>query len=92
MPAMAEFRPIADGFLLLTPKGVSEDVTQDVPEAERNVMVATQAATQGALLATPINAADWHTKPSWFVVASNGRTISPDAYRSFQPRCNAGRA
>jgi pimeloyl-ACP methyl ester carboxylesterase len=37
-----------------------------------------QGATQGAILATPITKAAWHTKPSWFVIASNDRTIAPE--------------
>ncbi len=80
-PAFGEIHPIADGYLLLTAKGVTEDFAQDLSPAEKNTMVATQAATQGAILATPITKAAWHTKPSWFVIASNDRTISPDQER-----------
>ncbi len=76
-PAFGELRPIADGFLLLTAKGVNDNFAQDLTSAEKNMLIATQSATQGALLATPIKAAAWHTKPSWFVIASNDRTISP---------------
>lgn len=88
-PAMSELRPIADGFLLLTPKGVLEDFAQDLSDTEKSVMVATQAATQGALLATPIKAVAWHHKPSWFVIASNDRTISPEQEKSTARRMNA---
>ena len=37
-----------------------------------------RAQRRGAILATPIKAAAWHDKPSWFVVATNDRTISPE--------------
>ena len=77
MPAFGEIRPIADGYLVLTEKGVTEDFAQDLPAKERLAMVATQGPTQGAILGTTIPSAAWHTKPSWFVIASNDRTISP---------------
>jgi pimeloyl-ACP methyl ester carboxylesterase len=52
-------------------------------------MIATQSATQGALLATPIKKAAWHNKPSWFVIASNDRTISPEQETSTAKRMGA---
>jgi pimeloyl-ACP methyl ester carboxylesterase len=77
-PAFGEIRPIADGFLLLTAKGVAEDFAQDLSSEEKSTMFATQGATQGSILGTPITQAAWHSKPSWFVIASNDRTISPE--------------
>lgn len=85
-PLAGEIHPIEDGFLLLTEKGVREDFAQDLSAAEKDVLVATQSATQGALLATPITAAAWHTKPSWFVIAENDRAISPEQERSTAKR------
>jgi pimeloyl-ACP methyl ester carboxylesterase len=76
-PGITELRPIADGFLVITPKGVLEDFAQDLPLAEKTELIATQAATQGAALGTPITTAAWRTKPSWFVIASNDRMIAP---------------
>lgn len=88
-PAFSELRPIEDGYLLLTPKGVEEDFAQDLSPAEKSLMIATQAATQGALLSTPIGKAAWHTKPSWFVIASNDRCISPEQEMSTAKRMGA---
>jgi pimeloyl-ACP methyl ester carboxylesterase len=88
-PGFSEIRPIADGYLLLTQKGITEDFAQDLPMAEKMTMVATQAATQGALLSTVITKAAWHTKPSWFVIASNDRTIAPEQEISTAKRMGA---
>jgi pimeloyl-ACP methyl ester carboxylesterase len=71
-PAFGEIRPIEDGFLMLT-----EDFAQDLTLEEHQLLFATQGATQGAILGTQITNAAWHSKPSWFVVATNDRTISP---------------
>jgi pimeloyl-ACP methyl ester carboxylesterase len=88
-PLFSKIQPIEDGFLLLTPQGVIEDFAQDLSAEEKNVMVATQAATQGAILGTPITKAAWHTKPSWFVIASNDRAISPEQEISTAKRMGA---
>jgi pimeloyl-ACP methyl ester carboxylesterase len=76
-PLFNEIRPIEDGYLLLSAKGVDESFAQDLSAEDRALVFATQGATQGAILATPIKAAAWHDKPSWFVVASNDRAIAP---------------
>jgi pimeloyl-ACP methyl ester carboxylesterase len=88
-PVFAEVYPIEDGFLLLTAKGIMEDFAQDLSLEEKKTMIATQGATQGAVLSTPITKAAWHTKPSWFVIASNDRSISPEQEISTAKRMNA---
>jgi pimeloyl-ACP methyl ester carboxylesterase len=88
-PALGELRPIADGFLLLSRKGILEDFAQDLSIEERETMVATQGATQGAILGTPAGSAAWHTKPSWFVIASQDRTIAPEQHKFMAARIGA---
>jgi pimeloyl-ACP methyl ester carboxylesterase len=77
-PAYSEFKVIDDGYLMLTAKGVDECFAQDLTPAEKSLVLAAQGATQSAILSTPIKAAAWHSKPSWFVIASNDRTIAPE--------------
>jgi pimeloyl-ACP methyl ester carboxylesterase len=89
-PGGGEIRPIEDGFLVLTPKGINEDFGPDLSQEERTLMVATQAPTSGAgALAAPITTAAWRTKPSWFVIASNDRMIAPEQERVTAKRMNA---
>ena len=88
-PLFGEVRPIEDGFLLLTRKGVVESFAQDLSAEEKESMVATQAATQGAILGTTIGKAAWHSKPSWFVIASNDRAISPKQEEATAARMGA---
>jgi pimeloyl-ACP methyl ester carboxylesterase len=77
-PAFAQLEPIEDGFLLLTAKGIMESFAQDLSPEDQKILIATQGPIQGAILGTAIKMAAWHTKPSWFIVASNDRTISPE--------------
>lgn len=76
-PIFGGLQPIEDGFLLLTEKGVREDFAQDLSPEEQSLLLATQGATNGAVLGTPLTQAAWHAKPSWFVIATNDRAISP---------------
>ena len=76
-PAAAEIRPDAAGFLKLSPKGILEDFAQDLPEAERKVMVATQGPTSVNSLTGTITVPAWKSKPSWYVIAADDRAIPP---------------
>lgn len=77
-PAFIELEPIEDGFVLLSAKGVRESFAPDLSPNEQDVLIATQGPFQGSVLRTPMKAAAWRTKPSWFIVASNDRTIWPE--------------
>ncbi len=88
-PGGAEIRPIEGGFLIITPKGILEDFGPDLPLAEKTLLVATQAATQGSALGDTVTTAALHTKPTWFVIASNDRMISPEQERVTAKRMNA---
>jgi hypothetical protein len=52
-------------------------------------MIATQPPTQGAALGAPITTAAWRAKPSWFVIASNDRMISPQQEQDSAKKMNA---
>jgi pimeloyl-ACP methyl ester carboxylesterase len=88
-PGVTELRPLADGFLVLTPKGVREDFAGDLSPAEKDLLLATQTPTQGAVLGATITTAAWHAKPSWFVIAANDRMISPEQERATAKRMNS---
>jgi len=89
MPYVPEVVPQPDGFLMLSAKGMNEDFCQDLSAEERQIMIAAQPLTAGSIFATKITTAAWRTKPSWYVVASNDRMISPDQEKSMAKRINA---
>lgn len=76
-PGVGELRPIEDGFLLLTEKGIVDDFASDLTSQEKMTLLSTQTPTLGAALGTPVTEAAWHTKPTWFVVAADDHMISP---------------
>lgn len=77
-PVGAELRPDSMGFLKLTPKGIAEDFAQGLSEAEIRVLSATQAPTNVAAMKGEITTPAWKSKPSFYVIAGQDRTISPE--------------
>jgi pimeloyl-ACP methyl ester carboxylesterase len=77
-PLGSEVRADAEGFLTVTPKGIAEDFAQDLPDQEKQVLTATQGPTAAAVFAATISTAAWKTKPSWCVIASHDRAVSPE--------------
>lgn len=88
-PINTELRPDAKGFLKLTPKGVVEDFAQDLSEAERITMIATQGPTSVRSLSGPITLPAWKSKPSWYILAQDDRTIPPELQTIMSKRIDA---
>ncbi len=76
-PVGTELRPDALGFFKLSDKGIVEDFAQDLPTVEQKILIATQGPIAGAAFGAPISTPAWRNKPSWFVIASEDRAISP---------------
>src|SRR6202790_1826373 len=77
-PLGGEVRSDAEGFLTVTPRGIAEDFAQDLPDKEKQLLTATQGPTAAAVFGATITTAAWRTKPSWSVIASNDRAVSPE--------------
>jgi pimeloyl-ACP methyl ester carboxylesterase len=77
-PLGAEIHADPDGFLTLTPKGIAEDLAQDVTDKEKQLLTATQGPTAAAVFGATVTTAAWKSKPTWFVIASNDRAVSPE--------------
>ena len=88
-PMNAEIRPDAEGFLKLTRAGVDEGFAQDLPEAERSLLFATQAPTAAKALGGTVSRPAWKTKPSCYIVATEDRAIQPDLERSMAKQIGA---
>lgn len=81
-PLAGELRPDAQGYLSLTSKGVAEDFAQDLSTNEKENLTATQGPTAAAAFGATITTAAWKSKPSWFVIAANDRSIPPELERA----------
>jgi pimeloyl-ACP methyl ester carboxylesterase len=75
-PVAAQIRLNA-GFLSITAEGISADFGQDLSDTEKQILAVTQGPIAEAALGTPATAPAWLTKPSWYMVASEDRVLSP---------------
>jgi pimeloyl-ACP methyl ester carboxylesterase len=79
---------VADGRIWLRPDGVA-DFAGDLPEAEQKVVWATQAVPVPDLFMQKLDGVAWRSKPSWYIVAKNDRTVHPDLERFVAKRMGA---
>lgn len=88
-PVVNEIRPDKSGFLKLSQKGITDDFAQDLSNAEKTILSATQGPTAGTALGAPVTNPAWKNKSTWFVIASEDRTISPQLEAAEAKRMNA---
>jgi hypothetical protein len=65
------------GFLSLTLEGIRTDFAQDLSVTEQQTLAVTQGPVAEAAFGTTATMPAWHVKPSWYMVASEDRVISP---------------
>jgi len=79
---------VADGRVWLLPDGVT-CFAGDLAEQEQKVVWATHFAPAADLFNQKIDGAAWRTKPSWYVVAKNDRTVHPELQHFVAKRMGA---
>ena len=65
------------------------DFAGDLPEAKAKALYAVQEPFQKALLTGRTTQAAWHSKPSFYAVSTDDRTIDPDLERFMAKRMGA---
>jgi pimeloyl-ACP methyl ester carboxylesterase len=88
-PGLTKVKPLTDGFILLTPEGIETAFAQDLTREEKALLVSVQPQTSGSIFEAKPTTAAWHTKPSWYIVASNDRMIAPEQEKSMAKQMNA---
>jgi pimeloyl-ACP methyl ester carboxylesterase len=73
----------------LTEQAFLRDFAGDLPEAKAKVLYAVQQPFQKALLSGKTTQAAWRTKPSFYAVSTEDRTINPDLERFMAKRMGA---
>src|ERR1700729_1545968 len=73
----------------LTEAAFLRDFGGDLPEAKAKVLYAVQEPFQKALLAGKTTHAAWRSKPSFYAVSTEDRTINPDLERFMAKRMGA---
>jgi hypothetical protein len=73
----------------LSEEAFLRDFAGDLPEAKAKVLYAVQEPFQKALLTGKTTHAAWRSKPSYYAVSTEDRTINPDLERFMAKRMNA---
>jgi pimeloyl-ACP methyl ester carboxylesterase len=73
----------------LSEEAFLRDFAGDLPEAKAKVLYAVQEPFQKALLAGKTTHAAWRSKPSYYAVSTEDRTINPDLERFMAKRMGA---
>lgn len=86
--AVFEHIEIADGRIWLRPDGI-ECFAGDLSEPEQKLVWATQGVPVTDLFDQKVEGTAWRSKPSWYVVARNDRTVHPELQRFAARRMGA---
>jgi pimeloyl-ACP methyl ester carboxylesterase len=89
-PSTAVFSKIdvKDGRIWLLPDGI-DDFAGDLSEQEKKLVLATQGVPKPDLFEAKVGGTAWKSKPSWYIVGKNDRTVHPDLERFFAKRMGA---
>ena len=79
---------VADGRVWMLPSGVA-CFAGDLSEQEQQVVWATHAAPAADLFSRNAPGTAWRSKPSWYIVARNDRTLQPELQRFVAKRMGA---
>ena len=79
---------VADGRVWMKPDGVA-CFAGDLPEQEQKVVWATHFAPAADLFTKNAAGTAWKSKPSWYIVATNDRTVPPELQRFVAKRMGA---
>jgi len=79
---------IADGRIWMLPSGIG-CFAGDLPEQEQKLVWAAQGVPAVDLFNQKLDGTAWRTKPSWYIVANNDRTVQPDLERFVAKRMGA---
>jgi len=89
-PATAVFNNVelVDGRVWLKPSGTAE-FCGDLSDEEQKLVFATQGAPLVELFAQPVRGAAWKTKPTYYILGLDDRTVHPELQRFVSKRMNA---
>jgi len=79
---------VKDGRIWLLPDGI-DDFAGDLPEHEKRLVLATQGVPKPDLFEAKVGGTAWKSKPSWYIVGKQDRTVHPDLERAMAKRMGA---
>jgi pimeloyl-ACP methyl ester carboxylesterase len=75
-----------NGFVWISQAGVAEVLANDLSAEKQALIYATQTPPSASLPETKANAPAWKNKPSWYVIASNDKSVPPELQQNLSQR------
>ena len=88
-PATQGIKPTNDGYFYIDPEAFHADFAADVPESKAWFMAISQVLISADSFTTPVKNPAWKSKPSWYMVATDDRSINPEQERMMAKRAKA---
>lgn len=89
-PIAADLQQDSLGYLTLSTAGVAADFAQDLTPDQQTTIAATQGPISAPnAFAVKVSQVAWRSLPSWYVISSNDRAISPTLEATMAKRMNA---
>jgi pimeloyl-ACP methyl ester carboxylesterase len=79
---------VADGRIWVKQSGIP-DFAGDLPNEEQKLVWATQMVPLADLFSQPVPGAAWKSKPTYYIVGADDRTVQPELQRFLARRMNA---
>ncbi|HEX7934044.1 MAG TPA: alpha/beta hydrolase [Paraburkholderia sp.] len=89
MPSGQDIAKDASDFLWLDRAKYRADLAADVPENLTRVLAAAQVPISAKAFGEVVSQVAWKEKPSWYVVTTKDRAVSPDVQRFMAERMGA---
>jgi pimeloyl-ACP methyl ester carboxylesterase len=89
MPAGQSISKDANGFLWIDRARYHADLAADVPEIVARVLAAAQVPIAASAFDEPVDQVGWKDKPSWYVLTTKDRAVSPDLQKTIAARIGA---
>jgi pimeloyl-ACP methyl ester carboxylesterase len=81
--------PAAGGFLLQDRAKFHYSFGADLPDADAAFMADSQVPWTADAMGCPVTESAWRVKPSWYLIATEDRMITPSAQQAMAQRANA---
>lgn len=88
-PATQGIKATDDGYFYIDPAAFHADFAADLPADQAAFMAASQVLISADSFTHKVTNPAWKSKPSWYMVATEDRSINPNQERMMAKRMNA---
>jgi len=88
-PATTGIKETSDGYFYIDPAVFHADFCADLPEAKADFMALSQVLFSADSFTSTVKTPAWKSKPSWYMVSTQDRSINPEQERMMARRARA---